>query len=919
MTCPACGASIGSDSAVCPACLLQFGLAGDAETVSSPGVSPDRPSTGSRLKPGQRFGPYRIERLLGRGGMGEVYEAEQVDDGRRVALKTLNQALSDERDRARFVREGQLAASVNHPNVVYIFGAEEIEGAPVIAMELVAGGTLKDRVSRDGPMPPAEAVDAMLDVISGLDAAQAAGILHRDIKPSNCFVDRDGTVKIGDFGLSISTMARGVSPVTIAGVVQGTPQFASPEQLKGAPLDVRSDIYAAGATLYYLLTGRPPFEADDLVTLLARVASDPPSSPRARQPRVPKALAAVVLSCLAKEPAARPAGYAALAERLRPFGSSSREGTPPPLGLRFMAGVVDYLGFTAIVIGLGFVLVLAVNLLSLPEPPEPPVPIGWIVFPFFVPYLAVSEAYFGGALGKRLLGLRVVSHDGSGRLRLSMALLRSGIYVAFLALANGVMRLSRLIAEATVEISFFADTLALVGGAASFLGMLGLLFATARRSNGLAALQDVASRTRVVQRAAAPDPRAAHTARAPGFESLTLADEYIGPYRLVADPQVTPPEGLVAGFDEALRRPVWIARVSPAAPPVSTSRRDLARPTRLRWLGGSRSGDAWDAWEASAGVPLTAWFRKPLAWREVRTALAHLVNEVRAGMGDGSLPELRLDRVWIEPDGSVHLCEWPARHGSSRGGGEAARDADVDEAVAGRFLHAVAYTALGTNAPADPPASITPAGVRVPLSARRLLNDLRRARVASLDEVVGRLAALEAQPVAVSRLRRAMHLLISGLLPAQMALFAILITAVFAEDTTLGRASDSTRFQLVTGSTGVFMVMLNSLFVAIPSRGGFLLRLLGIAVVDVDGRQISPLRGLVRAAVAWLPALLWGSLLLFGPTTTGPTREVAEAAGWVIAAVVALMILFIAGVVFAVVRPERGFQDHIAGTWLVPR
>ena len=161
--------------------------------------------------PGQEFGPYRIVRLLGRGGMGEVYEAEQREQGRRVALKVLNQRLTDPHDRARFLREGQLAASISHPNSVYIFGSEEIAGTPVIAMELLAGGTLKDRVREQGPLPPAAAVDAILQVIAGLDAAYAGGILHRDVKPANCFIDRDGTVKVGDFGLSIPTQARDVT------------------------------------------------------------------------------------------------------------------------------------------------------------------------------------------------------------------------------------------------------------------------------------------------------------------------------------------------------------------------------------------------------------------------------------------------------------------------------------------------------------------------------------------------------------------------------------------------------------------------------------------------------------------------------------------------------------------------------------
>src|SRR5262249_16607025 len=185
------------------------------------------------LAPSQEFGPYRIERLLGRGGMGEVYEAEHLEHGRRVALKVLSQRLSDPVDRARFLREGQLAASVSHPHIVYIYGSEEIAGIPVIAMELLPGGTLKDRVQKNGPLPPVDAIDAVLQVVSGLEAAQAAGVLHRDIKPSNCFVDADGTVKVGDFGLSIPTRARDVTQLTTTGTFHGTPQFASPEHLRG--------------------------------------------------------------------------------------------------------------------------------------------------------------------------------------------------------------------------------------------------------------------------------------------------------------------------------------------------------------------------------------------------------------------------------------------------------------------------------------------------------------------------------------------------------------------------------------------------------------------------------------------------------------------------------------------------------------
>jgi serine/threonine protein kinase len=174
---------------------------------------------------------------------------------------------------------------VSHPHTVYIYSSEEIAGMPVIAMELLPGGTLKDRVEKQGPLAPIEAIDAMLQVVSGLEAAHAAGILHRDIKPSNCFVDADGTIKIGDFGLSIPTLARDVTQLTVTGAVQGTPQFASPEQLCGHSLDVRSDIYAVGATLYYLLTGRPPFDDRDLMVLVSRIATEHRPRRERRGPR----------------------------------------------------------------------------------------------------------------------------------------------------------------------------------------------------------------------------------------------------------------------------------------------------------------------------------------------------------------------------------------------------------------------------------------------------------------------------------------------------------------------------------------------------------------------------------------------------------------------------------------------------------
>ena len=274
---------------------------------------------------GQRFGPYLIVRPLGKGGMGQVYEAEETESGRRVAIKILSRGLGDDEERERFLSEGRLAASLSHPNSVYIFGTSEVQGLPVIAMELAPGGTLKDLLVDGTPLAPPAAVDAILQVIAGLEAAAALGILHRDIKPSNCFVDRDGRVLVGDFGLSIATLAREPGTSAGTGTIVGTPGFASPEQLRGDPLDVRSDIYSVGATIYYLLTGRPPFDgrardgADD-----AHGDGDPGVAGRHSPRRSERARPPVVMRCLTRTPQERFADYRALAAALEPFRSTTQ-------------------------------------------------------------------------------------------------------------------------------------------------------------------------------------------------------------------------------------------------------------------------------------------------------------------------------------------------------------------------------------------------------------------------------------------------------------------------------------------------------------------------------------------------------------------------------------------------------------------
>lgn len=167
-------------------------------------------------------------------------------------------------------------------------------------------------------------------------------MLHRDIKPSNCFIDSDGTVKVGDFGLSISTLPTDDRTVTmLAAAGFGTPAFASPEQMRGDRVDVRSEIYSVGGTLYYLLTGRAPFEDGHVGRLMTQVAQEMPASPRAIRPEIPKELSAIVLRCLAKRPSERYTSYHDLRAALEPFSSTAPRPAMP--GIRFIAGFVDNL------------------------------------------------------------------------------------------------------------------------------------------------------------------------------------------------------------------------------------------------------------------------------------------------------------------------------------------------------------------------------------------------------------------------------------------------------------------------------------------------------------------------------------------------------------------------------------------------
>jgi serine/threonine protein kinase len=255
---------------------------------------------------GGQLGNYRIERLLELGGMSLVYLAEHVGLGRKVALKVLAPELAeDERFRERFIRESRLAVSIDHPNIVPIYDAGEIDGVLYMAMLYVEGITLKDLIQDVGPMDPEQALAILTPVAAALDAAHARGLVHRDVKPGNVLLDVrpvDGVshVYLSDFGLTKRAESR--SGLTLTGTFAGTVDYIAPEQIRGHHSDRRADIYSLGCVAYECLTGTGPFEADNQVAILWAHLQDPPPRVTSLRPELPPTVDNVMARAMSKEP-----------------------------------------------------------------------------------------------------------------------------------------------------------------------------------------------------------------------------------------------------------------------------------------------------------------------------------------------------------------------------------------------------------------------------------------------------------------------------------------------------------------------------------------------------------------------------------------------------------------------------------------
>jgi serine/threonine protein kinase len=277
---------------------------------------------------GTELAGYRIQSVVGKGGMSVVYLAEHERLHRKAALKVLAPELAEnESFRDRFLRESEIAAQLDHENVIPIFDAGEADGVLYIAMRYVEGTDLRERLKRDGALEPVRALAILAQVAGALDAAHGRGLVHRDVKPANVLLAGSEHVYLADFGLS--KQASSISGLTATGQFVGTVDYVAPEQIQGDSVDARADEYALGCVLYECLAGAPPFAGRGVLRIGMAHLEEEPGDPAAGRGDVPPAVSWTVRQALAKDPARRPPSGVALARMLR-LAAADRRSTGGP-------------------------------------------------------------------------------------------------------------------------------------------------------------------------------------------------------------------------------------------------------------------------------------------------------------------------------------------------------------------------------------------------------------------------------------------------------------------------------------------------------------------------------------------------------------------------------------------------------------
>lgn len=632
------------------------GAAGTSGSKSNPSSLGGTGGGGSRQTKQKSIGGYQLLRLLGEGGMGRVYQASDAS-GRMVAVKLLSPELSRSADALeRFKQEGLIASAINHPHCVFVHQADEENGTPFIAMELMTGQTLKDIVQRQGPLQANEAVRLILQCIDGLIEAHSQGMIHRDVKPANCYLDDKGNVKIGDFGLARSLVSD--SELTRTGAFLGTPLYSSPEQILGETIDEQSDIYSLSATLYFLLAGKAPFESPNAPQVIAKIVSaDPPPFSEAGV-EVPIALEQIVVRGLARDRSKRFANLQQLKTAL--IATIAQREAISKIPRRSLAFVADTF-MLSILFSIGTLSFIAFNKLEA----EFPIYINMITTSLTWLYFLVCESVFGTTIGKRLLSLRVISSTTSGKASFFNILLRATAFMGMVNCIEIFTQLMLMMWHFSPRESPVYFSLATWGG--FFIGygsILSIWWKSGKKQLLHEWLSNTCTVVSNVRSAAISVDLQQPNWKLPLVEVPAAAKipTKIGRFDVLGRIETSDESMWLAAHDNALCRDVWIHWYDASIPALTKSREKCARRLRMRFLEtGTHEQSRWDAFVAPDGVPLPVWFgfRNPMPWPVTLQVLREVIQESNASEDRLSLEQIEVEQLWYTSSYKLICCEAP--------------------------------------------------------------------------------------------------------------------------------------------------------------------------------------------------------------------------------------------------------------------
>ncbi len=615
----------------------------DSQTKAGP-VSPKKAQ-----KP-RSIGGYELSQLLGQGGMGRVFRADD-STGRPLAIKLLSPNLASSPEAlARFKQEGLIASQINHPHIVFVHRVDEADGIPFIAMELMSGQTLKDVVVERGPLPYLDAVGLILQCIDGLIEAHSRGMIHRDVKPANCYLDEEGNVKVGDFGLARSLVSD--SELTQTGAFLGTPLFASPEQLLGQSLDIRSDIYSLSATLYYLLAGKAPFESPHAAQVIAKIVSSDPPKFASVGVEVPHTLESIVHKGLARDAGQRYQTFAEMKDDLKVLLAPK----PERAGFirRFIAGIGDTL-LNSVLFSVIFFTFFSVSSMK-----ESRLLTDVASTVFYTLVLFGSEFLFRTSIAKASLRIRVIDSKTGRKPTLRPQVIRSSIFW----LISGGSSLFLLWYFMSLGLS---DSLVELSNQS--LGMVFILVALTSTwfyAKSKLLLHDYVSGTECQITPIAQAPFATLTLPAFRQPIVAIRAEHpatFGRFRVVDEFEVPAgtPLRWFSGVDDQLARNVWIFVSSDQEFQFESIQENYPKSMRIRLIEEGVSGaNRWFAYMASEGVPITECLNHGVqaSWSHL-TSVTRQLSQFSADDSKSDSPTVwpAPEHIWMDRVGRLSVLE----------------------------------------------------------------------------------------------------------------------------------------------------------------------------------------------------------------------------------------------------------------------